>query len=150
METLADQLSNQVHFEEWRQHEAKITKKHHGKYIQPDRLYQEYKQRNVMMHGLFKVKEGNTSEDVQNSNEKEVKIVENKDRSKFVDHTRNSEIQPIFNSAKQNNSRSQGLISNSKALIPKKTNKKVEYYGVHEEDMLKQTHKDMIKMRRFI
>ena len=34
--------------------------------------------------------------------------------------------------------------------MQKKANKKVEYYGVHEEDMVKQTHKDIIKMRSFI
>lgn len=73
METLADQLSNQVHFEEWKQTEAKLTKKYHGKYIQPDRLYQEYKQRNLLAKVLLKAQNSNLSENIEKTNENEVK-----------------------------------------------------------------------------
>ena len=40
MQTLADHLTDEIHFDEWKQHEAKIHKKYEGKVIKPDRLYQ--------------------------------------------------------------------------------------------------------------
>jgi hypothetical protein len=79
-----------------------------------------------------------------------VKESENQQRSKFIGNTKEGETQPVSSSTKENHFRSQGSIPNSSKPVQKKANKKVEYYGVHEEDMVKQTHKDIIKMRSFI
>ena len=39
-------------------------------------------------------------------------------------------------------------VSSTRNLL--KSNKKVEYYGVHEDDMMKQSFKDILKMRKFV
>jgi hypothetical protein len=56
MAALTDQVSNEAHFEEWKQHEAKLLKKYKVKNSKPDRLYQEYKEKNVFLQALHQAK----------------------------------------------------------------------------------------------
>ena len=93
--------------------------------IQPDRLYQEHKKKNILIQNIFKIK--SHSKENEELLEK-VKICK--------------KVPPI------KEQKSLASLSSTKSLL--RSSKRVEYYGVHESDMMKQTFKDIAKMRKYI
>lgn len=57
MVNISDQFTDEIHLDEWKQYETKLLKKHEGNAFQPDRLYQEYKKKNLLMQTMMKMRQ---------------------------------------------------------------------------------------------
>ena len=142
MNTLADQFNDKIHFQEWKDYQAKISKKHQGKPIQPDRLYQQHKQKNMLVQKVWKAKSYckenlDQSEQIPDNDQ----ILVEKALEPIPEKKRKSKDFKTSTSTRS---------SGSTGALFFKSNKKAEYYGLHEQDALKQSQKDLIKMKQFI